>query len=136
MEDRTLIDTSVWIDFFRKRDPGIYALVAKLLKENKAVGSGIIALELIRGGKTIKELSVLNDLFEVIEMVDPDRQSYLLAGKLGFALARKGHTLSVVDLLIAQLAMENDLTLLTLDNHFKIIRKNSSLRLHSAPGIM
>lgn len=129
MEDKILIDTSAWIDFFRKKDLGIYRLVAKLLKEKRAVGSGIIALELIRGGKTIKELNYLNDLFEVIDTVDPNPQSYFLAGKLGYALARKGHTVSIVDLLIAQLAIENNLALLTLDKHFQIIKKYSSLRL-------
>jgi predicted nucleic acid-binding protein len=129
MEDNILIDTSAWIDFFRKKDLGIFTLVAKLLKEKRAVGSGIIALELLRGGKTIKELIYLNDLFEVIEMVDPNPQSYLLAGKMGYTLARKGHTLSVVDLLIAQQAIENNLILLTLDKHFKIIKKNFPLKL-------
>ena len=129
MDDKILIDTSAWIDFFRKKNLGIHSLVAKLLKEKRAVGSGIIALELIRGGKTLKELNYLNDLFEVIEMVYPDPQSFLLAGKMGYALARKGQTLSVVDLLIAQQAIENNLTLLTLDNHFKIIKKNFSLKL-------
>jgi len=129
MEDKILIDTSIWIDFFRKKDFKIYTLVAKLLKERRAVGTGIVSLELLKGGKTIKELNYLNDLFEVIEMVFPNPQSYTLAGKMGYALARKGHTLSVVDLLIAQLAIENSLTLLTLDKHFKIIKKNSSLKL-------
>ena len=133
MEDKILIDTSAWIEFFRKKDLGIYTLVVKLLKEKQAVGSGTIALELIRGGRTSKELNYLNDLFEVIEMVYPNPNSYLLAGKMGYALARKGHTLNVVDLLIAQQAIENNLTLLTLDNHFKIIQKNSSLRLYKAP---
>jgi predicted nucleic acid-binding protein len=129
MEDKILIDTSAWIDFFRKNDLKTYALVAKLLKENRAVASGIIALELLRGGKTIKELNYLHDLFEVIEMVSPNSPSFLLAGKMGFSLARKGYTLSVVDLLIAQLAIENNLALLTLDQHFRIIKKNSSLKL-------
>jgi tRNA(fMet)-specific endonuclease VapC len=129
MEDKILIDTSAWIEFFRKKDLGIFALVARLLKEKRAVGSGIIALELLRGGKTLKELNVLNDLFEVIEMVYPDSQSFFLAGKMGYALARKGQTLSVVDLLIAQQAIENNLTLLTLDKHFKIIKRNFSLKI-------
>jgi len=129
MEDKILIDTSIWINFFRKKDLRIYTLVAKLLKERRAIGSGIISLELLKGGKTLKELNYLSDLFEVIEMVFPNPQSYILAGKMGYALARKGHTLSVVDLLIAQLAVENNLTLLTLDKHFKIIRKNFPLKL-------
>ena len=129
MNDKILIDTSAWIDFFRKKNLAIHSLVAKLLKEKRAVGSGIIALELIRGGKALKELNVLNDLFEVIEMVYPDPQSFFLAGKMGYSLARKGQTLSVVDLLIAQQAIENNLTLLTLDSHFKIIKKYFSLKL-------
>ena len=129
MEDKILIDTSAWIEFFRKKDLRIFSLVSKLLREKRAVGSGIIFLELIRGGKTIKELNYLNDLYEVIDMIDPNPQSYLLAGRLGYALARKGHTLSVVDLLIAQLAMEKNLALLTLDKHFQVIKKYSSLRL-------
>jgi tRNA(fMet)-specific endonuclease VapC len=129
MDDKILIDTSAWIEFFRKKNLGIHTLVAKLLKEKRAVVSGIIALELIRGGKTVKELNYLNDLFEVIEMVYPDQQSFFLAGKMGYALARKGQTLSVVDLLIAQQAIDNNLTLLSLDKHFKIIKKNFSLKL-------
>jgi tRNA(fMet)-specific endonuclease VapC len=129
MDDKILIDTSAWIEFFRKKNLGIHTLVAKLLKEKRAVGSGMIALELIRGGKTSKELNVLNDLFEVIEMVYPDSPSYFLAGKMGYALARKGQSVSVVDLLIAQQAIENNLTLLTLDQHFKIIKKTFPLKL-------
>ncbi len=132
MEDKVLIDTSVWIDFFRKKDHRIFELVAKLLKDKRAVASGVIALELLRGGKTIKELNYLQDLFEVIEMVFPNPQSYLLAGKMGYSLARKGHTLGVVDLLIARMAIENNLVLLTLDQHFKIIKKNSTLQLLEA----
>jgi len=111
MEDKILIDTSIWINFFRKKDLKIYTLVANLLKERRAVGTGIISLEFLKGGKTIKELNYLSDLFELIEMVFPNPQSYILAGKMGYALARKGHTLSVVDLLIAQLAIENNLSL-------------------------
>jgi predicted nucleic acid-binding protein len=80
MEDKLLIDTSAWIEFFRKKDLGIYALVVKLLKEKRAVGSGVIAPELM----------------------------------------------------IAHQAIENNPTLLTLDNHFKTIQKNSALRLYRA----
>jgi predicted nucleic acid-binding protein len=129
MEDKVLIDTSAWIDFFRKKDYRLYTLIAKLLKENRAVASGIIASELIRGGKTIKELDYLHDLLEIITMVFPEPQSYMLAGKMGYNLARKGYNLAVVDLLIAQLAIENNFALLTLDKHFNIIKKNSSLNL-------
>lgn len=62
-------------------------------------------------------------------MVNPNPESYRLAGELGFPLAKTGTTLGVVDLLIAQVAIENGLKLLTLNNHFKIIQKHSRLDL-------
>jgi predicted nucleic acid-binding protein len=72
---------------------------------------------------------VINELFSVIKRVDPNPESYRLAGELGFSMAKPGTTLGVIDLLIAQDAIENDLMLLTLDNHFKIIQKYSKLAL-------
>lgn len=45
------------------------------------------------------------------------------AGLMGFELAKKGITLGTVDLLIAQLSLENNLTLFVMDQHFKTIAK-------------
>jgi len=129
MEGKVLIDTSAWIEFFRKRDERIFNLVAGLLREKKAVGSGLILLELLRGGKSLKELNVINELFSLIENVHPDPETYLLAGKMGYELSKKGNTLSVVDLLIAQLSLENNLVLLSLDKHFKVVANSFDLKL-------
>jgi predicted nucleic acid-binding protein len=129
MNGRVLIDTSAWIDFFRRKKEPVFELVAGYLRDQKAIGSGIVLLELLRGGKSLKELTVIKELFSVIKMVDPNPESYRLAGQLGYSIARKGNTLGVVDLLVAQLAIENRLKLLTLDNHFKIIQQHSKLDL-------
>lgn len=129
MADKVLVDTSAWIDFFRMKDPELHKLVATLLREGRACGTGIIVLELIRGAKTTKELAVVSELFETIEMVYQSPATYVDAGKMGYELARKGHNLGVVDLLIARLVLEKDLLLLTLDKHFEIIVKTFPLRL-------
>ena len=129
MPGSVLIDTSAWIDFFRKKDNPVFDLVAGYLRDKKAVGCGIIRLELLRGGKSLKELTVINQLFMVIERIDPNPETYRLAGELGYSLAKKGENPGVVDLLIAQMAVENRLRLLTLDNHFKIIQKFTKLDL-------
>jgi predicted nucleic acid-binding protein len=131
MNGRILIDTSAWIEFFRKKNEPIFNVVAGCLRDQKAVGSGIICLELLRGTKSLKELTVIDELFSVIAVVDPLPETYRLAGQLGYSLAKKGITLGVVDLLIAQLAIENGLKLLTLDNHFNVIHKYSKLELVS-----
>jgi predicted nucleic acid-binding protein len=129
MEGKILIDTSAWIEFFRKRDERIYSLVAALLREEKAVGSGLIILELLRGGKSQKELNVINELFYLIDNVQPKPETFLLAGKMGYELSKKGSTLAVVDLLIAQLSIENHLALLSLGKHFKVIAATFDLKL-------
>ncbi len=129
MPDKVMVDTSVWVDFFRKGHPQRHDCVAGLLRDECAIGTGIVALELIRGSRTDKEVRLVLELFEVIETIDPTPEVCLEAGKMGFQLARIGQTMSTVDLLIAQIAMDNDLALFTLDRHFETIAAHSRLRL-------
>lgn len=129
MSDKVLIDTSVWIDFFRKRNIELIEKIRSLLESGRAVCTGIIALELINGAKGQKELQALNDAFGTMERFDEGKDTHFNAGMLGYELARKGHTLSAVDLLIAQITIENDAFLMTFDEHFKVITKHSDLKL-------
>ena len=129
MVDKVLVDTSAWIDFFRKKELERHELVATLLREGRAIGTGIVSLELLRGAKTNKEIKLVSELFETVEMVYQIPSTYSAAGKMGYDLARNGYTLSTVDLLIAQIAMENDLSLLTLDQHFAPIAEHFPLKL-------
>ncbi len=127
MRDRVLIDTSVWIDFFRKKDTELLERISILLKSGRTVYTGIIALELINGAKGQKELKALDDLFSTMDKVNESEATCVDAGRMGYGIARKGFTLSVVDLLIAQITIENDLFLMTFDGHFDVIAKYSTL---------
>ena len=129
MPGRVLIDTSVWIDFFRKSDANRFERVASLLREGCAVGTGVVVLELLRGSKTDQEVRLVKELFDTIHTINPTPATYFSAGELGHRMARKGRTMSVVDLLIAQLALENDHALFTLDHHFRLIADHIPLRL-------
>jgi hypothetical protein len=129
MDGKVLVDTSAWIEFFRKKNIYWFNLVAGLLREERAVWTGIVVLELIRGGKSQKELDVIMEMMGVVDLVEPGSETYIAAGEKGYSLARKGQTFSVVDLLIAQLALENNLALLSLDNHFKLLSKSFALKL-------
>ncbi|MBI5418310.1 PIN domain-containing protein [Candidatus Poribacteria bacterium] len=129
MKDKILIDTSIWIDFFRNKDNVLVEKIAMLLKSNKTVYTGIIALELINGAKSNKELEILDNLFSTMDKINTNEKTFFNAGKLGFAIARKGYTINTVDLLIAQIAIENNLSIMTNDEHFNIISKCSHLSL-------
>jgi tRNA(fMet)-specific endonuclease VapC len=129
MKDRVLVDTSVWIDFFRNKETSLRNQVIQVLRARNAYYAGIIALELYRGSRTKKEISILDDLFLSIEKIMEREETHKEAGLMGFELAKKGITIGTVDLLIAQLCLENDLTLFTLDQRFKTIGSHYPLKL-------
>jgi len=130
MPDKVLIDTSIWIEFFNMARGQVFQEVTQLLREDPTAYSGMIALELIRGAKTAKELKTLENLFQSIARFDEQPSSHIQAGHLGHKLAGKGITMGTVDLLIAQVAIDHALSLYTQDHRFSSIAKHSSLTLH------
>lgn len=129
MKDKVLVDTSIWIDYFKKRESKTYDQVTLLLREDHAVYTGIIATELFKGARGEKELSMLKTLFSNIRLVKEVEETYIKAGMIGYHLAQKGFHAGTVDLLISQIVIENDLMLFTKDQHFKKIAEMYPLRI-------
>lgn len=127
---RVLVDTSAWIDFFRKKEP-CHGTVLSLLSEERICCAGIILAELIQGAKSEKELDVLRDFVSVFEFLPEGTNVWQAAGELSFSLRRKGKTVGLSDCLIAVMAMQSDVHLLSLDAHFEQIRQHAELKLHS-----
>ncbi len=128
---KTLIDTSVWIDFFRKKEP-CYGLVSQLLAEQTICTAGLIMAELIQGSKTHKEVDVIKDFVPTFEYLQDTPHIWLNAAEAAHRLRRTGTTASLSDCLIASLALHYDAGLLSLDSHFTAIQsivpfKNSPL---------
>ena len=128
MKDKVLVDTSIWIDYFKKRESKTYDQVTPLLREDQAVYTGIIATELFKGARGEKELSILKTLFSNIRLVKEVEETYIKAGMIGYHLAQ-GFNAGTVDLLISQIVIENDLMLFTKDQHFKKIAEMYPLRI-------
>lgn len=129
MKGNVIIDTSVWVEFFRGRDESLVEKVSVLLETGRAAYTGIIALELINGAKGQKDLQILYDALDAMYRIAETDDTFIEAGRLGFDLARKGITAATVDLLIARTAIENGLALMTLDRHFEKVAAHSELRL-------
>jgi len=130
MSDNVLVDTSVWISFFRQANSEVSARIKQLLKSGAPVYTGIIATELFRGAKSKKETDALEELLTSIECIATEEAYFHAAGQLGQGLARRGITVGTVDLLIAQISIANNLMLFTLDRHFDAVARHSSLRLY------
>jgi tRNA(fMet)-specific endonuclease VapC len=121
MPDKILVDTSAWIEFFRKKESSISSRLREYLKLNQACYTGPIAVELYQGAKTMKEVEVIDELLQTIHYVDIVRSHYDHAGLISHKAARSGKIFSVVDLILAVVAHDEQLKLLSLDAHFKEI---------------
>ncbi len=129
-DERVLVDTSVWISFFRRPDEVVSNKLKHLLRNGTPAYTGLIATELLRGAKSKKELTALDELFRSIEYFETREEYFERAGVLGRMLSQKGITIATVDLIIAQIALENNAALFTLDAHFKLLARYASLRLY------
>ena len=131
MPDKILVDTSARIEFFRKKESTISLRLRECLKLNQACYTGPIAVELFQGAKTSKEVEVIHRLFETIHYVEITRSHYHHAGQISPKAARSGKIFSVVDLILAVVAHDEQLKLLSLDTHFKEISQFCPLSLET-----
>lgn len=135
MPDSVLIDTSVWIDFFRKKGSHVSALVQEYLKNGRACWAGPIIIELYQGAKTQKEVQVLEDLLGTISYIEITMAYYHKAGIISQKAARNGKSFSVIDMIIAIVAHEEHISLFSLDTHFQEISEYCTLSLIPLPSI-
>ena len=112
-----LIDTSVWIEAFRGKDPRLQETVDALLDQERVVLCGLVELEMLQGFRA-DEGALFASLFEALAYAEVDRQDWRAAGFLLAGLRARGITIPATDALIAALCLRHDLLLLTLDKHF------------------
>lgn len=119
--NRVLIDSSVWIDYFRKGKCKVEEQVNLLLDEDRVAICGMVELEILQGLRG-NEQAIIQDLFGVLHFIDTQRIDYVNAGLMLNDLRKKGITIPSSDCLIAAHCIHHKLSLFTLDNDFKHIR--------------
>jgi tRNA(fMet)-specific endonuclease VapC len=129
MQDKVLIDTSVWIEFFRKKESSISSRLKEYLKLNQACYTGPIAVEVYQGAKTPKEIQIIDQLFQTIHYVEITRKHYHHAGVISQKAAREGKIFSTIDMILASVAHDEQLLLFSLDTHFQEISRYCKLSL-------
>jgi len=124
--DKVLVDTSAWIEFFKKKGP-CHGVVGGLMDDKRVCCLGVILAELIQGAKSEKELEVLRDFIHVFDFLDESVEQWRKAGELSNALLRKGKSVGLSDCYIAVAATAGKAKLLTLDKHFEVIKEMTGL---------
>jgi len=120
-----LLDTSVLINYFRNTKDKYVSLLDEIIDRNIPYGiCDFVYQELLQGTRTEKEFNTLKEYLESIPFyyLNYGKESYEKAAMLNFICRKSGITVrSTIDLLIAQIAIENNLFLLHSDKDFDFI---------------
>jgi hypothetical protein len=119
-KDGVIADTSVMIAFLRGTKP-VSLEVEKLLRDSRLKTTGIIITELMQGIRDEKEEDSILGLIDALEILEISTDIWIRAGKISSFLRRKGINLSITDIAISALAIEHNLSIFTLDEHFEKI---------------
>lgn len=125
---KVLVDTSVWIAYFRKQEPQ-FSQLTELIDRDLVACCGIILAELMQGAKSERELKMLGGFLAVFEFPKESAGSWAAAGELSYNLRKSGSATGLADCYIAALAMKNGYRVLSMDKHFAEIAKAADIRL-------
>ena len=120
-----IVDTSVWIDFLQGRETKEVEELESLLSQEKDVFiTGIIVQEILTGIKEKKDRIRVRKELEHFILINPTLETHIQAAEIFDACKKKGFTIrSVIDCLIAALAIEYELTLLERDKDYSYMTK-------------
>ena len=119
----TLVDTSAWIDYFRRKDVHHSRVLEATLEEGRAFTAGVIVAELFQGASSDEELRAIDHLVSVVQMVEETPGIWMEAGRLSYRLRRQGLTIHIIDCYLAALAAAHRLQILSLDHHFRTLAR-------------
>lgn len=123
-----IIDSSIWVDFFRASSPAaLKHQAAKLIEDERAMVCEPVLFELLRATPAAARKNVQAQL-ELLPLVPSPRRLWLDAAQLGQKCVGRGLVPPAMDLLIAQLCLDQSLELITFDQHFADIARVSPLR--------
>ena len=119
-----LVDTSVWIAVLRDKSGNLQEAFRSRIGSDVDALSRFNQLELLQGARDVREWLLLDDYLSTQFYLETFETTWREAARIYFDLRRSGTTLaSAVDCCIAQIAMENDATLLHRDRDFESIAR-------------
>ncbi len=113
----SLVDTGVWIDFFRGVAP-IKEFLTKQIARDKVFTAGPVLFELLQGIRSSEEREQVKEALLSVNFLEITPEDWEGAALISRELRSKGIPIPMTDLLLAQLAKTHDLEIISLDPHF------------------
>jgi len=130
MNTGIIVDTCVWIEFFREPESELTLHLKGLLRERKVIMVGMVMAEILQGVKAPKEANLVKQSLEKLPYLEITRDIWEAAGEISASLRGTGVTIPLSDLIIAAVALSGGHEIFTIDPHFF---KVDRLRLHNVP---
>jgi len=125
-----LVDTTVWIDFFRGKATPEVGEVERLLREGEDICTcGVVLTEVLQGVREDDDYRRTLARFHAFLFLSMDRETFVRAAELYRSLRRKGVTIrKPVDCMIAAVCLEHDAELLHNDRDFDPMAMHCGLK--------
>lgn len=114
-----IVDTSVWVSFFRNSPGAECDILSHLIEEKRACLTGPVVAELMHGAKNHSQLRYIQKILTVLPYLEVTCEDWEVAGNTLLRLRKRGKSLTVIDAVIATVAQRNDAHVLTLDSDFQ-----------------
>ena len=109
-----LIDTSVWIEFFKQREP-FKATVQSLLKSQMALSIEPVFAELLYGVRMQKEKDIIQSYWQILPKAEFGQESMIKAANYAGSQRFLQSGIGLMDAIIIQSVVEGNHMLWTLD---------------------
>lgn len=116
---KILIDTSVWIEYFRGND-AVFAVLFDHIEAGRVYALGCVFAELLQGARSQKEAKLLQDYFENLPKLPENSDLWLNAGKYAFEHKLTAKGVGIIDVAQIVAAKRHGLKMWTLDK--KLLR--------------
>ncbi len=124
-----LIDTTVWIDFFKNKNTPQVSVLDLLLSENEDVCTcGIVLTEVLQGVRDDRTYRKIKSDFDNLVYLPMNQSTFIKSADIYRNLRKKGITIrKSLDCMIAAVAITHHVQLLHNDRDFDPIEKHYSL---------
>jgi len=126
---RLLVDSTVFIDFFRGRETMQTRRLEQSFREGDEICyGGFVLVEVLQGIRDEEEFAVVKRQFENLIYLEDDRSTFELGATIYRELRRKGVTIrNSIDCLIAATVIQHGVNFLENDRDYKFIDQHYPL---------
>ncbi|MCK5594840.1 PIN domain nuclease [bacterium] len=125
-----IVDTTVWIDFFRDcQKPHVSVLESFIRQKENLCICGIILTEVLQGIREKRDYEKTKNLFDKLIFLPMTHTTFIKSAEIYRLLRSRGITVrKPVDCMIASVAIEHKIPLLHNDRDFDPIEKHCGLK--------